>query len=250
MIQRRIIFLFLAAFLAIPALPIAGQTPDASFPPDAKDLAGIQAAVYRDYVTPGLVVMEDEPAIFEGTPLTEEDLVSNRPSSITVYVYEFDTSDNAAVAFERLSEGLAGSLVGMSGGTSSDDLTTEELADLGTQATLARLTMSSNNDDLTNETTIEYVTVQRDEYVIVVASTSLRGPYEGTLPAIGEPPSATVDLATELAANGQPSDEEAALSEDGTSTGGLWGFMPAEGDPLLHGLVPFMDMVMYPVTAQ
>lgn len=246
MIQRRIIFLFLAVFLAIPALPTTARTPVASFPPDAPDLAGIQAAVYRDYVTPGLVVMGDEPASFEGTPLTEEDLVTNRLSSVTVFVYEFDTPDNATVAFERLSEGLAGSLVGMSGGTSSEDLTTEELADIGTRATLARLTMSSNLDDLTNETTIEYVTVQRDEYVFVVASTSHRGPYEGTLPDIGDLPSPTIDLATELATNSLPSDEEPAFAEDGTSTGGLWGFMPAEGDPLLLGLTPYIDVVMFP----
>jgi hypothetical protein len=249
MIQRRIIFLLLSAFLAISALPTAAQTPVASFPPDAQDLAGIQAAVYRDYVPPDMFI-GSQSVVFEATPMTEEDLIANRVSSIGVFVYELDNADNSAVAFERLSNGLAGSLVGMSGGTSSEELTTEELSGIGTRATLSRLVISDESNGTTSETVFEYVTVQRDEYVLVVTVRSNRGPYEGSLPDIADLPSAAIDLATELATNGQASDEPATFSEDGTSTGGLWGFMPAEGDPLLFGLTPFMDMVMYPIPAQ
>jgi hypothetical protein len=249
MIQRRIIFLLLSTFLAISALPTAAQTPVARFPPDAQDLAGIQAAVYRDYVPPDMFIGSQSVA-FEGTPMTEEDLIANRVSSIGVFVYELDNVDNSAIAFERLSDGLAGSLVGMSGGTSSEELTTEELTDIGTQAALARLVISDESNGTTSETVFEYVTVQRDEYVLVVTVRSNRGPYEGSMPDIADLPSAAIDLATGLATNGQASDEAAAFSEDGTSTGGLWGFMPAEGDPLLIGLTPFRDMVMYRPPAQ
>jgi hypothetical protein len=184
--------------------------------------------------------------VFEGTPMTEEDLIANRLSSMGVFVYELDTNDNAAVAFERLSDGLAGSLVGLNGGTGDEELTYEELADIGTQAALARLVISDEANATTNEVIFEYVTVQRDQYVFVVTVQSNRGPYEGSLPAIGDLPSPAIALATDLAANGQPGSEEAVFSEDGTSTGGLWGFMPDKGDPLLVGLTPYMDFVQYP----
>jgi hypothetical protein len=184
--------------------------------------------------------------VFEGTPMTNEDLIANRLSSMGVFVYELDTNDNAAVAFERLSDGLAGSLVRLNGGTGDEELTYEELADIGTQAALARLVISDEANATTNEVIFEYVTVQRDQYVFVVTVQSNRGPYEGSLPAIGDLASPAIALATDLAANGQPSEEEAVFSEDGTSTGGLWGFMPAEGDPLLVGLTPYMDFVQFP----
>ena len=38
---------------------------------------------------------------------------------------------------------------------------------------------------------------------------------------------------------------EPVFAENGMSTGGLWGFMPAQSDPLLIDLVPKMDQVLF-----
>ena len=56
----------------------------------------------------------------------------------------------------------------------------------------------------------------------------------------------TVELAAEIATYGEPSTDEPTFREDGTSTGGLWGFMPPADDPLLRGLVPIRDTILYP----
>lgn len=81
-----------------------------------------------------------------------------------------------------------------------------------------------------------------DTYVFAVMTVT-GGLYEaGATPVATADPTATaLGLATTLVANGQPSPDEAVFYEDGTSTGGDWGFMPAEGDPLLSGLLPNMD---------
>jgi hypothetical protein len=48
-----------------------------------------------------------------------------------------------------------------------------------------------------------------------------------------------------LSENLDATSAEPVFAENGMSTGGLWGFMPAQSDPLLIDLVPKMDQVLF-----
>lgn len=216
---------------------------DASFPPDAQDLTGIQAAVYRDYAPADMFIGSQ--TIGNATPMTEAELAATRYRTITISVYQLDTAKNAAVAYDRLSSGLLGSLTGLNQGDGQERLIGEDLTGIGDQAMRSQLTVTSTDQEWRNQTTFQYITVQRGEFVFVVSSRSSVGPVE-SLPATSGQPDPMIDLAVQIASDGQVSPDEPVFAEDGTSTGGLWGFMPDQGDPLLTGLVPWMDQVMYP----
>ena len=139
-----------------------------------------------------------------------------------------------------MAPGAEGSVAGVfPDGT--QDVTSETLPDIGSQAMLVRVDHVGEGSDVW----MEYVVVQRGQYVFFVsASGSTFGNMQGSDEADKSLP--TVELAAEIAAHGEPSTEGPAFREDGTSTGGLWGFMPPADDPLLRGLVPFSDTILYP----
>lgn len=220
---------------------------DVSFPPDAQDLTGIQAAVYREHASPNIFIGSQ--TIGNATPMTEADLAATRYSTITVWVYQLDNAKNAAVAYERLGSGLLGSLTGLNQGDGDERLVSEDLTGIGDQAMRSHLTVTSTGQSLINQTMLQYITVQRGEFVIVVSAQSGVGPAEA-LPAPSDQPDPIIDLAAQIVSDGQVSLDEPVFAEDGTSTGGLWGFMPAQGDLLLMGLVPLTDRVLYPVPEQ
>jgi hypothetical protein len=220
------------------------QGAEASFPPDAQELTGIRAAVYREHASEGVFIGSH--TIGGATPLTEADLASTRYSTITIWVYQLDNAKNAAVAYDRLGSGLLGSLTTLNQGGGQERLISEDLTGIGDGAMRSQLTVTSTGQGLTNQTTLQYITVQHGEFVFVVSGMSRVGPVE-SLPATGDGPDPMLDLAGQIASDGEVSPDEPVFAENGTSTGGLWGFMPAQGDPLLMGLVPFTDQVMYPV---
>ncbi len=216
---------------------------DASFPPDAQDLTGIQAAVYRDYAPADVFIGSQ--IVDNATPMTEAELATTRYSAITISVYHLDTAKNASVAYDRLGSGLLGSLTNLNQGDGQEKLLSEDLTGIGDGATRSHLTITSTSQGWTHQTTFQYITVRRGEFVFVISAQSGVGPVE-SLPATSDQTDPMFDLAVQIVSDGQVSPDEPEFSEDGTSTAGLWGFMPAEGDPLLMGLVPLMDQVMYP----
>ncbi len=121
----------------------------------------------------------------------------------------------------------------------------EDLTGIGDQAMRSHLVITSTGQGWTRQTSFQYVTVQRGEFVFVVFAQGSVGPVE-SLPAASDQSDPMIDLAVQIVSDGQVSPDESVFAEDGTSTGGLWEFMPAQGDPLLMGLVPWMDQVMYP----
>ena len=244
MTRRRVFGLFLVVLLAVMQFGVVGatQSPAASDIPADSQLAGIQQSVWRDYGPAGSTAGTGSPDIIDATPMASvagQTVVHH----IGVHVRQFDTAEHAAMAFTPIGEGAAASLTdGPWDGTL--EITIRELPGIGSQAVLSRLDYSS---PATNSW-IEYVTVQRDAYVFLV---SARGSVSPDAPGSAEVDTSlpTVDIATEMATNGAPSPDEPVFSEDGTSTGGLWGFMPAHDDPLLADLVPQMDTVLYPLPA-
>ena len=239
MIHRRILVVFLVSLLALSTLSGSAQTPTASAIPAEDELAGLQAAVWRSYVPAGTFEGTGIISLYESTPVSPVAEIT-QPRSIEVMVREFDTVENAASAFERISAGAEGSVAGVfPDGT--QDVTSETLPDIGSQAMLVRIDHIGEG----SEVWMEYVVVQRDQYVFFVSAfgstfVNMQGSddIDTSLP--------TVELAAEIAARGEPSMDEPTFREDGTSTGWLWGFMPPVDDPLLRGLVPISDSILYP----
>lgn len=216
---------------------------DESFPPDAQDLTGIEAAVYRDYAPADVFI--GTTTFDNATPMTGAELAATRYSSIIISVYQLDTAKDAAVAYDRLSRGLLGSLPDLNGGEGDERLVSEDLTGIGDGATRSHLTITSTDYESIRQRTFDYLTVQRGEFVFVIAAVSGLGPVE-TLPAPSDGPDPMLDLAVQIVSDGEASPDEPVFVENGTSTGGLWGFMPAQDDPLLMGLAPWMDQEPYP----
>lgn len=237
MIQRRAFALLLTVLLALPALSGTAQTPTASGATEVDRLPGFQAGVFRDY-GPADTFVGSATSIANATPLSADQLDEGQVHWIAMNVFEFDTARNAGVAFDQLSAEAEESFGAFQGGTR--EITNEDPPDVGTRATLARMDYASE----ISRKWLEYVTVQRDQYVFVVASDASAFIHTpGSDPAAPTLP--TVPLATAIAA-GEPSPDEPTFVADGASTGGLWGFLPASDDPLLMGLVPLSDSVLYP----
>lgn len=242
MIHRRILVMFLVALLGVSTLPGSAQTPTASTIPAEDELAGLQTTVWRSYVHSGTFEGTGSISLDEATPASPV-AETTQPRSIEVMVREFDTAEHAASAFERISAGAEGSVAGVfSDGTL--DVTSETLPDIGSQAMLVRVDYIEERSNVW----MEYVVVQRDQYVFFVSAS---GRVFGNMPGSADVDTSlpTVELAAQIAAHGEPSTDEPTFREDGTSTGGLWGFMPPADDPLLRGLVPYGDFILYPTPA-
>ncbi len=168
---------------------------------------------------------------------------SNHLWSFNVIAHEFDTEENAASGFESISADAKAFANGeLQEG--EQEIRCEELPNLGAQASLVR------GDHLTENSEVwcEYITVQHEEFVFLVAahgmvlvSTPESGGVDKTLPA--------EEIAIAIISDGEKSDEAEEYSEDGTSTGGLWGLMPSSDALLLTGLVPIGDSIIFQAPA-
>ncbi len=242
MIDRRRFVSILGAVLALPVVSARAQTP-ATIPNEA-DLAGLQNAVWRSYMPAGTFVGHGTIDLDETSPAspTSEEI---HPYLIQIVVREFDSADNAVTAYEQISAGVEASMPHLfDDGT--QEITTEALPDVGTQA--ARIRLEHTEPGITVWT--ENVIVQRNQYVFIVTSTADDGLFG--MMGEGEPadtPLPTAGIAAAVA-DGDPSPDDPTFSDDGTSTGGLWGFMLQPGDPLLMGLVPVGDSVIYPMPGE
>jgi hypothetical protein len=241
MIQRRILMAVFAILLASPAIPGSAQTP-ASTIPDEEDLVGLQAAIWRDYAPAGTFIGEGEYPLNAATPASP---VATPPSfgSLSVVVREFDTAEHAATAFGQISVGVEGSLPSEYR-EGKQEITSKMLSGVGSHATLIRMESTGGGSDVW----LEYAIVQRDRYVFLVtaqgrafSSDPASKDVVRTLP--------TEAIVSAIARDGQPSPDEPTFNEDGTSTGGLWGFMLPDDNPLLAGLTPIHDSIIYPALA-
>lgn len=240
MIRRRVFVVVLVALLALPVMPGSAQTPSASAMPAEDELPGLQEAVWRSYAPEGTLQESGVMDVDQATPVTSV-AGTSRLRSIDVVVRAFDTPEHAASAFDLISAGSDSLAEGVvMGGT--QEVTSEDLPDIGSRARLVRLDHSGQGSTFW----LEYVTVQRDRYVVSVSAT---GSVWDAVPGSDEVDTTlpTVEIATWMAREGEPSPDEPVFMDDGTSTGGLWGFMPAADDPLLMGLVPFQDIVLFPM---
>lgn len=240
MARHRIILLLLTVVLAIPVLSSGAQTPVANSIPSEEELEGLQAAVWRDYAPAGTFFGSDTYDATAVATLAGSPTGNSAPVAITVQVRQFDNAENAAAAFERLDAGSEASLATVfADGTV--EITSEDLPDVGTQASLVRMDAT----ELPGDVWLEYVTVQRDQYVFFI---SAQGSRLMDMPAIDgiDRSLPTVDIATAIT-DGEASPDAPEFADDGTSTGGLWSFMLPADDPLLAGVEAIFDSVLFPV---
>jgi len=109
----------------------------------------------------------------------------------------------------------------------------EPVSDLGDVASAATLITTTTTPD--EETWLRFILVQEGRYLFVVY----------TLADTSEGATIADDLAQYLVDEGEEQGDEAIHVAEGGSTGGLWGFMPENGNELLGGLVPVSDELPY-----
>jgi hypothetical protein len=187
-------------------------------------LPGIESAVIRSY-----------------TPVDESAAIADL-GTLAVGVYRFATPDDAAAAYDLLVANVTDEFRYQSE-FEGNSLVTAELAGIGERATQLRVDAVFAQGYQSQE----HLLTLDDTYVFTVLTVTGGPPTPGGTPvAISLSSAAAINLAMSLVANGEPSPDDVIFAEDATSTGGDWGFMPAAGDPLLHGLYPTLDQHLYP----
>lgn len=250
MIQRRIFVLFLAVFLTMPMFTASAQTPASDDAVTSEQTLyglesppGLISAVSRSYGQPGS--MDTGEIIGPASPVAAEDAHQTMVGFIDVTVYQFDTPENAHGGYLQQMDNVTSNLIRVEG-PEKVIATQEELTGAGDAAFRNKQIGLSH----WGSSNMETVVVQSDALVVSVTmhgnTYSLTGDSDADLPV---PELQTLDVALSIASQGQPSAEDIVFAPDGTSFGGLWEYMPAEGDALLQGLAPIHDAVVYPVPA-
>lgn len=213
--------LFLMTLLA-GELPLASHAQDAGNPFDPLQAEGLEAGVYREYSAGGLR------SIALGTPEPAFTL------TLQVFRLDFDTAEHARATLDQMVEGLT-ALVDE---TSEEDRAVIVLAEsISTYGDGGyELRFSETIED--NPSHSQFLVVVDGEYLFLIIAEG----NDDILFTKGQ------DLMTYLTEVGAPGGAP-ELSEDGGSTGGLWGFFPESGDPLVADLPNVSDDILFPVPA-
>jgi hypothetical protein len=185
---------------------------------DPAELEGIQHGVAR-YYSPDFSAMMDS----VGTPGAEPEMPTGVMSAGAL-VLEFDSDDNAEKALERVEQEITSEEAGMTAHMEEIDL------DLGDNS--ISYSGSEEMEGMQMETVVTLVQKDNYAYMVFVGGSDV------------DVQSLTTDLANTLIDNDGSGEGE--LSDDGTSTGGLWDKFPAADDEAIAGLTA-SDQVIYPV---
>lgn len=211
--MSRLVRAFLVALACIlPGVAALAQTPEAS--PVASGIEGLVESASRQYSTDPELVPADDP----------EALVV-----ITAHLFRFDNDGHAREAYEAVTENPSEALLG--GGESGEEgpeIEEAEIDDLGDRAYAIWLSATHAEDGVTGHFRALYV--QDGEFLLLV--TAIAGTEDAT---------AYADDIARVMTERDAGDGEAATSDDGTSTGGIWDKFPPAGDEAVEGLIPFRD---------
>ena len=221
---RRVSALFVALLLAVTLVPVSAQ--EGGPFPDLSGLSGLQSGIDRSYSL-DFSALEAEPS---GSPAAEEyrDVLN-----LTGFVFEFDTSENAAAGYDAFVSHGVDPLIAMLG-FESPVLSDSDVADLGNQAHA----YSVFNDTGATEGYFRYVVMQKDAYVFLAII--ITESEESSLDADA--------LLTHFAETVSESHSgPGTFDEAGGSTGGLWGFYPDADHEIYAGLVVSSDEILFPI---
>lgn len=197
------LFALILAF-GMSAAPIAAQDVDTS---DLSN-AGLESGLVRMYMA---------------DPNGESDLMM-----VMLGGFQFDSADTLDENFEDFTCGFASGFFGV-----EDALDCDSLAEGGLEVTNVD-DMGDNAIEFTGESDIQGPTptsllaIQDEDYLFLVIS-------------IGDATPGINDELGQFLVDAEPVDTEVMFSEDGTSTGGFYDMLPAEGDAVLEGLTPIAD---------
>ena len=207
---RKIAALFaLVLTFSLAAMPVAAQDIDTA---DLQEF-GLENAYLRMY-------MADPSAATADTSLL----------GVMVAGFQFESEDTAADAFEEFTCGFASGFMGVEDATDC-----EALADAGytvnTDVAIndAPAIEIIGESDINGPTPTNLLAIQDEGQIFVVIT-------------LGDDSEGAGDDLGGFLVDAEPTDTEVVFSEDGTSTGGFFDQLPQDGDPVLEGLMPMMDM--------
>jgi hypothetical protein len=223
---RRVSVLFVAILFAFSLAPASAQ--EGSPFPDLSGLSGLQSGIDRTYSL-DFSALEPEPS---GSPEAGEPEYRD-VLSLTGFVFEFDTSENAAAGYDAFVGHGVESMIAMMG-FENPVLSEAEVADLGDQA----YAYSVFNDTGTTEGYLRYVVMQKDAYVFLAI-------------IITESEESSLDADALLTHFAEATTEGhsgiGTFDESGGSTGGLWAFFPDADHEVYAGLVVSGDELLFPI---
>lgn len=207
---RKIAALFaLVLTFSLAAMPVAAQDIDAS----GLEEFGLESGYLRMY-------MADPSAATADTELL----------GVMVAGFQFDEEDTAADNFEDFTCGFASGFMGIEDATDCAGL---EDAGLTVNADVAINDAPAieviGESDINGPTPTNLLAIQDGDQIFMVIT-------------LGDDSESAGDEMGGFLVDAEPSDAEVEFSDDGTSTGGFFDQLPQEGDALLEGLMPMMDM--------
>ena len=209
MVRKFMALFALMLALGMSVMPAAAQTSD------SLSEIGVENVYIRMY-------MADPAATVEVNP----DLMG-----VMVGVIEFDSADTASDSFEDFSCGFVSGFVGIDAtdcdGLVEGGMEVADVSGIGEQGLEA--TGEATVSGTPMPTTV--LAVQQENNIFLVINLGIAEPESG-------------DAIAQFLVDAEPVDTEVEFSEDGTSTGGFFDMLPQEGDDVIAGLMPLLDLDM------
>lgn len=191
----------------------SAATAQEATPSGLEDIDGLESGYGRMYMVDYEALLAS-PEALEAITAGEEPLVG------IVGVFTFEDESAAGDAMGQFGEEFTGEFFE---GAEVEEVEVKDLGDAANGYTGE----ATVDEEMMAETSV--VVVQEDEriYLAVVVG--------------GEDTLAMSESWVGFMLDGEVSEDEVVLNEDGTSTGGVFAVMPGEGDEILGGLLPFSD---------
>jgi hypothetical protein len=226
--------------LTMEATP-AAMPGEMTTPLDPTTLPGLETIGTRIYQSggPGIGTAAYAAQAAAYGPTVRQDLALN------VTIYQFNSVTDAVSAFSPISDNGPFGAMGISQLTGTATTAQVDLPDPGDQARSDQVTITTTGANWARETTLEQLTVLDGDMVIVLESVSTRGSTASS-GELDDSRSPVVDLAAAMVTTTPEADTNPVFAADGTSTGGIWDVMPATDDSNVMGLVPTIDLTIFP----
>ena len=234
-LMRSVSALALVFLFAFTLIPVSAQGDESAGPlEDISQLEGIEEGVARTWSVDFAALAEVTP---EAGATAETDSFDPFAELEGLYfvigqVMKFDNDEHAEAAFELYRDTGSGEIEA-SMEVGEVDISEEEIEDLGDQA--HAFTVYGADEALSGY--FRLALAREGEYVFAVFSF-----------ATTEDELVGADSVLEhMVDDGEMSGDDEEFVTDGTSTGGLWGFLPDNDHEALKELIPASDEILFPV---
>lgn len=211
MVRKFMALFALVLAMGMTVMPVAAQSSDT----EALSAIGVENVYIRMYIPDPAATAEVNPELF----------------GVMVGVIEFDEAETAKDSFEEFTCGFVSGFVGIEAtdcdGLVEGGMDVADVTGIGEQALEATgdATISGSAMPAT------ILAVQHENNIFLVINLGIAEPESG-------------DAIAKFLVEAEPVDTEVEFSEDGTSTGGFFDILPQEGDEVIDGLMPALDLNM------